>query len=445
MKSTRGRRFSPAAALATAWLGVQVVPSTALATNAHFLHSVGATDSAMGGSTIAAPQDVLSGLYNNVGNLTQIEGTRVDVNLEAMYEPRHVESTLGPFHGRTDSSSKFAFIPAFGVAHTPQGSNVTYFLGAIGVSGFGADYPEDDDNPILNRQVANGKNTGGFGTLYSFYQLLRITAGVAVKVTPELSLGLAPTLNYSTLSLKPFAATSPDCTPQGECVYPNGSDTEPAIGGGFLLGMHYRWTDSIALAVGYTSPQWFTKFHYNSSVANPDLDTFGKGRSFAFRLNAPQSVQFGVAWNATPELLVTSSGKWMNLADTRGLDDSGFDRAGKVRGFGWSNIWCAGLGGQYHVTPGIALRLGYNYSQNPIDDRLAMFSTPAPAAIAHHVTAGFGTAITEHVELNAAYYHAFAHSIDGPFVSPVAGAIPGSNVKSTLTEDSILLEVSFKL
>ena len=445
MRRTDRARARALCLAAAAWIVMHLGRTPALATNAHFLHGVGATDSAMGGSTIAAPQDTLGSLYDDVGNLTQIEGTRVDVNLEVIDSHRHVESRLGPFHGDTTSDSDFGLIPAFGVAHTPKDSTVTYFVGALGVSGFGADYPEDDDNPILNRQVVNGRNTGGFGALYSFYQLLRITGGVAVKVSPELSLGHAPTVDYATLSLKPFPATRPDCTPQGACVYPNGSDSAPAVGGGFLLGLHYHWNESIALAVGYTSPQWFTKFHYNSSVANPYLDTFGEGRSFSFRLNAPQSVQFGIAWNATRDLLVTSSAKWMNLANTKGLDESGFDRTGKVRGLGWQNIWSAGLGGQYHVTPGIALRLGYNYSQSPIDDRLAMFSTPAPAAIAHHVTAGFGTAVSEHVELNLAYYHAFAHSIEGPFVSPVAGPIPGSNVKSTLSEDSLLLEVSFKL
>ena len=426
------------------WIGGQASLPSAEATNAHFLHGAGPTDLAMGGSTIAAPQDTIGSLYNDVGSLTQFEGTRVDISLEAIRSRRSVESRLGTLHGRSQSGSDFGLIPGFGVAHTPEGSSITYFVGALGVSGFGTDYAEDETNPILRRQVENGRNTGGFGKIYSFYQLLRITGGVAVKVTPDLSLGVGPTINYSTLSLEPFPAASPDCTPEGTCAYPSASDSAPAVGFGFLLGLHYRLNDTITLGLGYTSPQWFTKFRWNSSVANPELDTFGKGRHFSFQLNAPQSVQFGVGWQATPELLVTTSGKWMNLANTKGLGDKGFDATGRVRGFGWANIWATGVGAQYQVTPGFALRLGYNYSEDPIDDSRAMISVPAPGSMGHHATGGRGLTISDHVELNFGYYHTFAKPFGGSFVSPM-GPVPNSAVKSTPSEDSVQLEVSFKL
>jgi long-chain fatty acid transport protein len=186
------------------------------ATNGHILHAVGAIDSAMGGSTIAEPQDTLAPMFNNVGSLTRIPGTRVDMNLEIIRSRRHVSSTLGGVTGQTQSDSDFGLIPAFGVAYTPDESNYTYFIGALGVSGFGADYPEDGANPILRPQVEGGRNTGGFGKVFSFYQLLRMTGGVAVKLSPDLSVGLAPTSNYATLELEPrslwqrlFPPTSP--------------------------------------------------------------------------------------------------------------------------------------------------------------------------------------------------------------------------------------------
>ncbi len=412
------------------WIGAR----EAGATNAHFLHGAGVTDEAMGGSTIAAPQDTIGSLYNNVGNLTQLPGTRVDVNLEVVRGRRRVESQLGGLRGETQSGSDFNLIPSFGVAHTPPGSNVTYFLGALGVSGFGTDYPEEDKNPILRPQIENGANTGGFGNIYSFYALLRITGGIAVKVTPDLSVGIAPTINYATLAIRPFPAARPDCTAQGVCEYPSAANPAPALGGGFLLGLHYRWSDTVALGLGYTSPQWFTTFHWNSSVANPELDTFGKRRRLSFRLNAPQSVQFGVGWEPMPELLVTSSGKWMNLADTTGLGDEGFDEAGRLRGFGWKNIWATGLGAQYRLTSALAVRLGYNYSENPIQSRFALLSSAAPASIGHHVTGGLGVTVSEHVEVNFAYWPAFSEPSAGPFISP-AGPVPNSRVKAPPSRD----------
>jgi len=38
----------------------------------------------------------------------------------------------------------------------------------------------------------------------------------------------------------------------------------------------------------------------------------------------------------------------------------------------------------------VALRGGYNYSQNPVPDSLAMVNLPAPGIVQHHVTVGAG-------------------------------------------------------
>ncbi len=434
------RLFEAAIAMALLTIGVP----EAGATNAHFLQGVGAIDDSMGGSTVAAPQDTLGALYHNVGSMTQIEGTRVDVGLETILDPTYIESELGGARGKTDSRNDIGLIPAFGVAHTPKGSRMTFFLGALGVSGFGNDYPEDESNPILRPQIENGRNTGGFGRFYSFYQLLRIAGGLAMKVTPDLSIGFSPAIEYATLSLKPAPATTPDCTATGVCAYPS-AETTGAFGIGFLLGFHYRWNEQFSLGLGYTSPQWFQDFDYASDVANTELPTAGRGREFKIHANAPQAVDAGLAWTPTPELLVTVAGKWMNLADTAGFGDpAGFDARGRVTGFGWSDTWSGSIGAQYHVTPAIALRLGYNYASNAIDDRKSFFSSPAPACVMHNVSIGGGYDLTDVIQMNLAYWHGFQSSVEGPFISPM-GEIPGSKVKSTLSEDSFLLEVSLRL
>jgi len=438
-----GARLLAAASVLGAALAL--TPAPVGATNGHFLQGAGAIDESMGGSTIAAPQDSLGSLYSNVGNLTQIPGTRVDVGLELVLEPSSIESELGGQRGDTDSDHDIGIIPAFGVVHTPEGGDSTFFLGALGVSGFGVDLPQDDSNPVLRRQIADGRNTGGFGRVYSFYQLLRITGGMATKVTPDLSIGFAPAINYATLSLKPFPATSPDCTAQGVCAYPSG-ETTGAFGIGFLLGFHYRWNQELSFGLGYTSPQWFEKFDFNSDVANRELDSFGSERRFKLRLDAPQSVQFGLGWQPQSELLLTASGKWMNFAGTEGFGDgAGFDETGRVTGLGWKNVWVGGFGAQYRVTPDVALRIGYNYAENPIRDRVSFFSVPAPAAVSHNASVGAGFDVTDVIQVNIGYWHGFETTISGPFVSPVAGAIEGSEVESTLTEHSVQLEVSLRL
>lgn len=60
------------------------------------------------------------------------------------------------------------------------------------------------------------------------------------------------------------------------------------------------------------------------------------------------------------------------------------------------------------------------------------------------MTTGFGVNIGEHFEANFAYYHAFANIISGPFVSPAVGNIPQSRVTNELSEDAVILQVSYK-
>ncbi|MDH3459359.1 MAG: hydrocarbon degradation protein, partial [Gemmatimonadota bacterium] len=63
---------------------------------------------------------------------------------------------------------------------------------------------------------------------------------------------------------------------------------------------------------------------------------------------------------------------------------------GSVNGFGWSNIYSIHAGLKFWPTEQVALRGGYNYSQNPVPDSLAMVNLPAPGIVQHHVTVGAG-------------------------------------------------------
>lgn len=116
-----------------------------------------------------------------------------------------------------------------------------------------------------------------------------------------------------------------------------------------------------------------------------------------------------------------------------------------MRGLGWNNIWSAGVGTQYQALPWLAVRLGYNFTENPLEDRQSFFNIASPVVVQHHATGGLGISVSEMVEANLAYYRAFENDIEGPFVAPGLGEVPGSEVRNDLYEDSILLQISFKL
>ena len=59
-----------------------------------------------------------------------------------------------------------------------------------------------------------------------------------------------------------------------------------------------------------------------------------------------------------------------------------------VAGFGWKNIYSIHGGLEFLPVERLALRGGYNYTQNPIPSEFAMFNVPAPAIVQHHLTIG---------------------------------------------------------
>ena len=434
-KTFRGSRFS---ALAISFLFLVVLSSPAGATNGHLLHGVGAVNSAMGGASIAVAEDSLGAIFNNPATLHDAGPSRFDLSFELFKPQRSVESTAGPLSGKTNSESNFTPIPAFGLVHQSKSGRISHGIGALGIAGFGVDYPQDNNNPILAPP-----SMGGFGHVFSNYQILKIAPTMAYRMNDNFSLGFSLNLDWASLGITPMPAASPNCSGPATCFYPSASNQVGAFGVGFQMGARYQITDTFNVGLAYTSPQWFEPFKWNSSNADPNSSSFGEAREFKFRLDVPQIIGLGLGWNPSSKCLVVLDFRWINYASTRGFDEEGFDADGSVKGFGWDNIWAMGLGLRHQVTDGLALRAGYNYSQNPIPDDLSFFNIAAPAIVQHHLTAGAGIGITENVELNLAYYHVFENSGKGPMYNP-AGPVPGTEVKNSLSEDSGIIQISYR-
>ena len=415
---------------------------SALATDGHFLHGVGAVNSAMGGAGVAAPQDLLGAFYMNPAGLMAFDGTRVDLGFEAFRPDRTISSSAGPMSGSTRSSSSFVPIPAFGFSTRLANRNIVVGLGAFGVGGFGVNYPVDPANPVL------APRPYGFGQIFSNFQLLKITPAIAAGLTDRLWVGFSANFDWASLSVDPFAAAAPavDPGPDGiprtrddRAFYSSAVAGDGSFGIGFQAGVIYKATDNLSLGASYTSPQLFHDFEYNSFFANPNLPSFGMPRRIRFALDIPAVMTGGFALTPLHSLLLTGDVRYITYESTDGFRESGFAPDGSVRGFGWKNIAVIATGAQYRPVDRVSLRLGYNHSGNPIPDELSMFNAPAPAIVKHHISVGGGYDITRNVGLHAAYYHAFRNSITGPFQTP-AGPAPGTTVTNSLQEDSFVLQ-----
>jgi long-chain fatty acid transport protein len=404
----------------------------AIAGNGHFLHGVGAVNSAMGGAGVALPNDTLGALNLNPALLTELDGSGFEFSAEYAKPGNAVTSQVGPFSGRTTESGRTPLIPAFGFTRHPKDSTFAYGVGFLGLAGFGVDYPQDPHNPLLAPQPQ------GFGRVYANYQFLKVPIVGALRLSPEWSVGVAFVTGRSSLTADPAGFAAPDCGPNG-CFYPR-VNTDSAFGYGGQVGIHYRPSRTWAFGAAYTTEQRFQSFEWNSAVANPALPTFGTARRISFRLDNPATAVVGIAFTPTPELKLAADGKWIDYGNTRGFSGFGLAPDGHALGLGWRSITVFDIGGQYQATSRLTLRLGYNHAENAIPDKSAFFNVASPAIWSNHVTAGAGLRVDSALTLNLAYYQALKTRITGPLYP-----VPGAVVSDEQSLRSWIATFSFKL
>ena len=423
-------------------LGLVVAPR-AQATDGHFLHGVGAINSALGGAGVAGSSSLLGAFYVNPAGLIAFPGNTTELGFELFKPTRTLASSAGPMSGESTSGSEFVPVPAFGWSRALEDGKLVVGVAGLGIGGFGVDYQVSTSNPILAP-----RSMGGFGQVYSNFQTMKIAPAIAWAPTNKLAFGAALNVDWASLEVNPFPVASPAYDPgTGTAFYSDASDADGAFGVGFQLGMQYAVNENLALGLAYTSPQWFQEFEYHAVYENPNITTgpsaYGMPRAISFRMDMPAIYAAGIAVKPIEPLRTSVDVKYFTYESTKGFDRSGFNADGSVKGFGWKNILVVAAGAELKPTEALALRAGYNFSENPVPDHLAMFNAPAPAIVQHHATLGVGYRLRNGFGVDVAYYRAFENSIAGPMVSP-AGPMAGTTVKSTLAEDSFLLGFSFR-
>ena len=424
--------FHVAARLVTLTAIAVLTAIPAAAGNGHFLHGVGAVNSAMGGAGVALPNDTLGALNLNPALLTELDGSGFEFNAEYAKAGNSVSSQIGPFSGRTAEAGRTPLIPAFGFSRHPRDVNYAYGVGFLGLAGFGVDYPQDPRNPILSPQPQ------GFGRVYANYQFLKVPIAAALRLNPEWSVGLAFVTGRSALTADPAGFAAPDCGPNG-CFYPHVA-TDSAFGVGGQVGVHYRPGRAWAFGASYTTQQRFQSFEWNSAHANPALPNFGTARRISFRLDNPAVAIAGIGFTPTPEWKLALDGKWIGYGHARGFSEFGLAPDGHALGLGWRDITVIAAGAQYQATPWLTLRLGYNHAENAIPPKSAFFNVASPAVWSNHVTGGVGVRFDSALMLNLTFAQSLKTSVTGPLY-----LVPGATVTDEQSLRSWIATFSFKL
>lgn len=385
------------------------VTPAAFATNGDNLIGIGPISRAMGGVGVAAPQDAISAIFANPaamcfgpycpGSEATFAGTYFDPTVKSKI------NFTGMGMGQAAETSRMrAFVsPAIGIT-SPITEKLRFGIGAYGVSGMGVDYKGTD--PL-------------YQNLYTQYQIMKFAPNLAYMITPDLSVGASVSVDYANLDLGNGGG--------------HGYTLGFQVGGLYHLGMFH-------LGLSYISPQEVTHkrvFDFNSDGTLDDL-----------KLESPHTVMFGISMEPSPSWLLEFDTRWYNWAGATGYDD-----------FDWENQWVFALGVQYRPITPLALRAGFNYGKNPVQDHsgfnpmgqkniqglsvnnvnyevFRMVGFPAIAET--HVTFGVGYDITQSLVINLSYMHAFETTFKE------TSAYGMASMESTMSQDSFSLGLTWR-
>ena len=431
--------LSKSVPLLSAWLACC---SAASGQTGHVLDAVGAVNQSMGGAGTALPLDAIGALHWNPASITGLPGSEVGFAFMAFAPDTELASRVdangfGPgfplqtMQGSTSSDTDISPIPSLAVVHRNPLSPWTFGLGGFAIGGFGVDFPASTNNPVLTPQPPLGGL--GFGAIYSQFQLMQFCPTIAHDVAPGWSIGLAPTVNWATLSIDPFSAA----TPNGNGTYASAAHGDAVWGVGFQVGVYYEspvsgWN----VGASYKSTQWFEDFKLNS---NNDL---GAPRQLTMDLDYPSILSLGVAYRGFERMSIACDLRYIDYEHTDGFQAAGFDTTGAVTGFGWTSIWTVSTGVEFVLHERLRWRAGYTFNESPISGEKIFFNSPAPALIQHHLSTGLTCEFGIKWFCSIAYHHGFRNSVSGNWWHPTAGQMPGSRITGTLATHGLIGGIS---
>jgi long-chain fatty acid transport protein len=422
----------------------------------HIMQGVGAVNMSMGGASTAQPLDISGALQWNPATISVFDDKILKLDIGLFYSSPELSSSLpagmlGPgapgVSGTTLDDRGVSPMPALAMVWGKEGSKHTFGVSAFGISGFGVTFPEEANNPFSPtfNPMANSnpinypQNAGGFGHIESDYMLLQVGATWAYELSDKFSIGIQPTINYSSLQLSPNPTASPSLT----AGYPS-TNKAAAIGFGAQFGMFYDTGNGLKFGASYKMPQTFFKFKFDNTY----LDNSTSKNEF--QMDYPGILSFGLGYSAGDVDLALDFRR-VHYEETAGFMNTGWTNKASVAGFGWKNISILSAGLQYKGINKLPLRIGYTYSSNPIPEEITFFNIPATAVIKNAYQFGFSYVVNDSWKLDAVYHYGDSNgSTEGKILSPnmisasnPLGAIPGSSVSYKMTTSMVQFGIAY--
>lgn len=390
---------------------VLLAPTVAVATEGYFQNGYGARSKALAGAGAADSRDATAASLNPAGIVHADD--ELDIAASFFMPFREMVGSGPPGFtptGDVDSRLNFFAMPNIARNWKVQGNPWldAFALTVYGNGGMNTTYPT-----VARPDGGCGPGAGVFcfGKMGVDLKQLMFSAAMA-KRFGSVSVGIAPIFAVQLIKLQGLDAfTAASLSPTNV----TGNDVDPAYGGGVRGGIEWAVTRGFRLGLTGTTPIWMTKFENYRGL-------FAEGGGF----DIPASVQAGIAVDIAPNFTVMADyrrifyGSVDSIANPStnifncAVDPSFCLGGSNGPGFGWSDINVIKIGAEWRqAMPGLTLRAGYSWNENPIKPRDVMFNIIAPGVVQHHITGGLQYKLTESVDFEAAVMYAPYNSVSG--------------------------------
>lgn len=406
------------AGAATLVLAVGLLAPSVSAQNGHTLSAVGPVNQSMGGAGVAHPLDAIGALYWNPATITEFKGAQLSVGVDAFVPYGELTSTTtkgaigGVFppvdlRGTTKTKVRVFPIPSGGFVYHNPDSKWAYGVGAFAIAAFGTEYAQDPTNPVVSPQPF------GFGKTKSLYSAVEIVPTIAYKVTNRVSIGIAPTLAWHSLSIEPFlVGPRNDYAHTGVAIYDPGEHKASSVGAGVQAGIYYVDPSGLELGFSYKSPMAFNRLKYDYAAPN------GAPLIQYFPLDYPAITSFGVGYKGPSRWGFAADIRYVQYENLNGFETLPAGPGRELRGLGWRNIWATATGVSYKINSKVGLRGGYSFAQRAMPDEVALYNAPVPSLVQHKAAGGVALALTESAAFHFTYTHNFQGTLTGPRFGP---------------------------
>ncbi len=352
-----------------------LLASSAFATNGMRLIGFGPVQRAMGGVGVGATLDGAATITNPAGMVDL--GGRIDFGA-SFFSPIVTLETAG---GNFDSDKGASPVPALGLIVPTAMENLSFGIGAYGVSGMGVDFN-------LGTQFVN-----------TSYSLMRFTPGVAYKIIDMVSVGVTANIMYATMEYSMDMG-------MGQMANMGSA----AFGGGFTIGVKVKPIEMVTIGVVYESTSWFQDFKFNQYNADDSI------WETTMDFNQPMNATIGVSAEPIKGLIVAFDFQWIRWSETNGNNLPEMNMGGMATNMDmdWDDQLVYKFGVQYTPIPLITARAGFNYGKMPIETNVAKagINMAFPAITEWHITFGLGLNLSEKISVDLAAMYAPEASVN---------------------------------